>query len=108
MILTHLHGSFFVESGTITAQRTAKNTDPTNNWNRSEIQVPLKKESGIQNAESSTWNLESTAWNPESKALFDSLISGDIKKRENQRWKICLETERLDSHSYCQSRNMLI
>ena len=60
----------------------------------SEIQVPLKKESGIQNAESSTWNPESTAWNPESKALFDSIISGDIsKKKENQRSKICLETE---------------
>ena len=47
----------------------------------SEIQVPLKKESGIQNAESSTWNPESTAWNPESKALFDSLISGDMEKK---------------------------
>ena len=67
----------------------------------SEIQVPLKKKkSGIQ-----------FAWNPESKALLDSLISGDIwKRKENQRSKIYLETEELDSrshkHSYCQSRNM--
>ena len=47
----------------------------------SEIQVSLKKESGIWNAESSTWNPEYAAWNPESKALFDSLISGDMKKK---------------------------
>ena len=50
----------------------------------SEIQVPLKKESGNQNAESSSWNPESTAWNPESKALFDSIISGDISKKKGK------------------------
>ena len=50
----------------------------------SEIQVSLKKESGIWNAESSTWNPEYAAWNPESKALFDSLISGDISKKKGK------------------------
>ena len=34
--------------------------NPTKDWNRSEIQVPLTK-----NQESSTWNPESWVWNPE-------------------------------------------
>ena len=99
MIFTHLHVIFYflVESG-------IQLKEPGSHEQlESEIQVLLKKK------KKKNWNPESTAWNPESKALFDSLISGDIgKRKENQRSKICLETEQLDSHSYGQSRNILI
>ena len=79
MIVTHLHVVFccffFVESG-------IQLKEPGSHEQlESEIQVPLKKKTGIRNPRLGIQNL---------KALFDSLVSGDIwKRKENQRSKIC-------------------